>query len=166
MLLEAYGQVAGRVEADLWLAGHRPDAPRVRELARRHGVAERVHMLGSVNGDRRFDLLAEAQLVLVPSQYETFVMVAAEALLVGSPVLAFDIPCLAELVTPSVGRLVPAGDVVAYADALAALAGDPNTCYELGAAGSASVAHLEWDRIPAEQLAVYLAAVDAAKVPA
>lgn len=162
LLLEAYGRVADRVNADLWLAGDGPDTPRVRELARRHGVADRVHLLGSIHGSRRFDLLAEARLVLIPSRYETFGMVAAEALSVGSPVLAFDIPCLAELVTPAVGRVVPAGDVAAYADALAALAGDPDTCRELGAAGPASVAHLDWDRIATEQLAVYLAAVEAA----
>lgn len=58
--------------------------------------------------------------------------------------------------------LVPEGDVAAYADALAALAGDPTTCRELGEAGAASVAHLDWDRIAAAQLAVYRAAAGAA----
>ena len=162
LLLHAYSRVADRVEADLWLAGDGPDADRVRDLARHRGVADRVHLLGSITGARRFDLLAEARLVVVPSRYETFGMVAAEALSVGSPVLAFDIPCLAELVTPAVGRVVPEGDVAAYADALAALAGDPTTCRELGEAGAASVAHLDWDRIAAAQLAVYRAAAGAA----
>ncbi|MBD0671955.1 hypothetical protein BU198_14890 [Streptomyces sp. CBMA156] len=39
----------------------------------------------------------------MPRRYETFGMVAAEALATATPVLAFDIPCLRELVTDRVG---------------------------------------------------------------
>ena len=83
LLLAAYAAVADRVSSDLWLAGDGPDATRVRELAAHHGVSGRVHLIGAVPGPRRLDLLAQARLVLVPSRYETFGMVAAEALVGG-----------------------------------------------------------------------------------
>ncbi|GAB2935402.1 glycosyltransferase family 4 protein [Rhodococcus aerolatus] len=161
LLLEAYAAVADRVSADLWLAGDGPDVARVRALAAQHGVAERVHLLGAVAGSRRFDLLAQARLLVVPSRYETFGMVAAEALSVGTPVLAFDIPCLAELVGADVGRTVAPFEVAALGAELAALAADPALCRRLGDAGPASVAHLDWDLLAARQLAVYRAAVAA-----
>ncbi|TVL88660.1 glycosyltransferase [Streptomyces sp. SAJ15] len=42
--------------------------------------------------------------------------------------LAFDIPCLRDLVTDDVGVRVPSGDVDAYAEALVTRAGDPARC--------------------------------------
>lgn len=158
-LVAAYALVAPRTAADLHLAGDGPDRERLEAQAAAAGVADRVHFLGRVDGAARFDLLAQARLVVMPSRYETFGMVAAEALAVGTPVLATAVPCLGELVPPQVGVRVPPDDVPALAEALLALLEDPDRCRALGAAGPASVAHLDWDRIAAEQLAVYRSVV-------
>ncbi|MBC3839707.1 glycosyltransferase [Streptacidiphilus sp. 4-A2] len=128
LLLHAYAQASPALTADLYIAGDGPDGPALRALADRLGIGPRVHWLGRANGDDRFDLLAAARLVCMPSRYETFGMVAAEALAVGTPVLAFDIPCLRALVGPQVGVRVPAGDVPALAAALAELGDDPARC--------------------------------------
>lgn len=155
LLVAAFASVAGQLEADLWIAGDGPDTEAVRALATTSGVGDRVHLIGPVEGSSRFDLLAQARLVVMPSRYETFGMVAAESLSVGTPVLAFDIPCLRDLLPPTVGRMVPAFDIDEYAAALVELVGDPLLCRSLGAEGPGSVAHLDWDRIAQAQLAVY-----------
>ena len=82
-------------------------------------------------------------------------MVAAEALAVETPVVAFDIPCLRELVGSDVGAIVPEGDVDALAKAVRELSVDPSQRAVLGAAGKAKVAHLTWDHIAEAQGSVY-----------
>jgi glycosyltransferase involved in cell wall biosynthesis/O-antigen/teichoic acid export membrane protein len=155
LLLDAFAAAAPYTTADLHVAGDGPDAAALIDRARRLGIDERVHWLGRVDGAARFELLSRAQLVCMPSRYETFGMVAAEALAVATPVLAFDIPCLRALVHADVGVSVPAYDVSALADALISLANDPARCRRLGAAAPATVRDLDWDAIAAAQLDVY-----------
>jgi glycosyltransferase involved in cell wall biosynthesis/O-antigen/teichoic acid export membrane protein len=154
-LLAAYALIAPVVDADLYVCGDGPDEDALRTLADAAGLAGRVHWLGRVRAGDRFRLLAAARLVCMPSRYESFGMVAAEALAVGTPVLSFDIPCLRALVTDRVGMRVPIGDIDGYAAAMARLVADPERCAELGAAGPAAVRHLDWDKVAARQLQVY-----------
>ncbi|MCC3778440.1 glycosyltransferase [Streptomyces sp. UNOB3_S3] len=165
LLLRAYALAAPHTTADLHIAGDGPHAAEARALAADLGIADRVHWLGRVDGPARFDLLASARLACVPSRQETFGMVAAEALATGTPVLAFDIPRLRDLVTDDVGVRVPPGDLHAYADALTALTRDPARCAALGAKGPPTVAHLDWDRIATAQLAAYHRAAPGIRLP-
>ncbi|GAA3945322.1 glycosyltransferase [Actinoplanes auranticolor] len=160
LLLDAYAAAAPSIRADLHLAGDGPDAEVLLARVRALGIEDRVHWLGRVDGAQRFDLLARAQFVCMPSRYETFGMVAAEALAVGTPVVAFDIPCLRALVHEGVGVPVPAEDVPALTSALITMANDPARCRRLGAAGPASVRHLDWDLVAAAQLAIYRAVAE------
>ncbi|MGW0315958.1 glycosyltransferase [Streptomyces flavidovirens] len=155
LLLHAYAKACPRICADLWIAGDGPHAHTVHTLATRLGINHRIRWLGHIHGAARFQLLASARLLCMPSRYETFGMAAAEALATATPVLAFDIPNLRDLVTDTVGVRVPAGDVHAYSHALTALAGDPDRCRRLGAAGPAAVAHLNWETTAERQLALY-----------
>ncbi|WP_337059684.1 glycosyltransferase [Kineococcus sp. G2] len=159
LLLDAYAAVAPVIGADLLLAGDGPDEQRLRARVAELGLGRRVRFLGRVAHEDRFALLSSAQVVVMPSRYETFGMVAAEAAAVGTPVLAFDIPCLRQVVTPANGVLVPAFDGERYAQEIARLSEDPGLCALLGAAGPATVEHLRWDRLARAQLAVYESAV-------
>jgi polysaccharide pyruvyl transferase WcaK-like protein len=95
----------------------------------------------------------------MPSRYETFGMVAAEAMACGTPVLAFDIPCLREVLPPECGVLVPAFDVGAFATALAELAGDAARCAAMGEAGRDAARRFDWEPLARRQEEVYLDAV-------
>jgi glycosyltransferase involved in cell wall biosynthesis/O-antigen/teichoic acid export membrane protein len=151
LLLEGYARIAADVDQDLILGGDGPDRKALEELARRLGIGERVRFAGRVPAGERFTWLASADLVVMPSRYETFGMVAAEALAVQTPVVAFDIPCLRALVDDGVGYTVPAFDVGMLADALRSLALDEDGRRRLGAAGPARVAGLNWDALAALQ---------------
>lgn len=155
LLLDAYARVARHTASDLVIAGDGPDEAALRARAESLGIAHRLHWLGRVDGTARFDVLASARLVCMPSRYETFGMVAAESLAVGTPVVAFDIPCLRALVQPHVGMPVRAFDIEEFAGAILALAEDPYRAARLGTAGPESVRHLDWDAVAAAQLEVY-----------
>ena len=106
---------------------------------------------GHVRPADRFDLLASAELVAMPSRYETYGLVAAEALAVGTPVVAFDIPCLRTIMAGAGGVLVPAFDTGAYAAAKTKTSRTAICEIRLGQAGQETVRHLRWDDVAEKQ---------------
>jgi D-inositol-3-phosphate glycosyltransferase len=86
------------------------------------GLERRVHFL-SAQPQRRLRLFyAAADATVVPSYYESFGMVALEAMACGSPVVASRVGGLTTTVQDGVtGRLVPEGDAPALAAAISRL---------------------------------------------
>lgn len=75
-------------------------------------------------------------MVVIPSERESFGRVAAEAMINGVPVIATDLPAMREVVGDEVaGLLVRSGDVKGFAEAIRRLATDPQLRRELGEAG-------------------------------
>lgn len=156
MLMHAYAQaVAAGIEQDLLIAGTGPDESTLRRLVNQRGLQDRVRFVGLVPLAERFAWLAKAQFVVMPSRYETFGMVAAESLAVGTPVVAFDIDCLRSLVTNATGRRVPAFDVAALGRAIIELANTPRLREDLSQGARASVRHLTWDTAATDQARIY-----------
>jgi glycosyltransferase involved in cell wall biosynthesis len=151
MLLQAFASIADATSSELVIAGSGPDEAKIRELARRLGVEQRVVFAGHVRPAERFELLASAEIVAMPSRYETYGLVAAEALAVGTPVVAFDIPCLRSIVSVAGGVLVPPFDTGAYAAALADTMNDDSLRVRLGRTGQENVSHLRWDDVAERQ---------------
>ncbi len=54
-------------------------------LARRHDVPDAVRWVGIVSGRQKYQLLAEADVLLLPSEQENFGNVVVEAMVVGTP---------------------------------------------------------------------------------
>jgi glycogen(starch) synthase len=145
LLVESFASIADRTDRLLVIAGSGPDERRIRELVDTREIGDRVKFAGHIPPEDRFDLLASAEVVAMPSRYETFGMVAAESLAVETAVVAFDIPCLRSVVSTAGGILVPAFDTAAFGDALLKIIGDEALKLELGRSGKESVRHLRWD---------------------
>ena len=159
LLLPALGAVRDRLPGRIVLAGDGPDRRAVEKLVERAGLTDRVVFAGRVDGEEKLRLLAGARLVVMPSRYETFGMVAAEALACGTPVVAFEIPSLREVVAQGTGVLVPAFDVPALGQAVADLAADPARIEQFGARGRDHARQYDWDDVAQRQEAVYRQAV-------
>ena len=130
------------------IAGDGPDEARLQAQASSQGVD--LLLLG-----RRTDipdLLAAADLVVLPSRWEARSLVAQEALRAGRPLVASDVGGLPDLLAPDAGVLVPVGDVAALGAAITALLEDPAERSALAGRGlarsagwpdeAATVAHL------------------------
>jgi glycosyltransferase involved in cell wall biosynthesis len=106
----------------------------LRVLASDMGVAERVHVLGP-----RKDvpaLMHAVDVFVMPSIWEGFGLVLLEAMAAGRPIVASRVATIPEVVADGeTGLLVPAGDPLALADALAQLAEDPDRAARMGEAG-------------------------------
>jgi len=116
-VIRVFARVHDRMEARLLLVGDGPTAPAAMRLAAELGVADRVTMLGVV--EQIEPVLQQANLLLLPSETESFGLVALEAMASGVPVVATQVGGLPEVVSHGeTGYLAPVGDV----DAMAAYA--------------------------------------------
>ncbi|MGE0713336.1 MAG: glycosyltransferase [Planctomycetota bacterium] len=134
-----------------------------REQALRERLGPRGRLLGYVRGEALVRLFRAADVVVVPSVYEPFGLVALEAMLCGAPVVVAGTGGLAEIVRHGQdGVVVPAGDGAALADALLALAADPALREALGAAGRRrAVDTFRWEVIAAKTRQAYEAVLGA-----
>lgn len=100
--------------------------------SRGHGSA----MTGSVSRSEVYDHLAKADVFVFPSFVEGQPFSVIEALAAGVPIVASDIPTIADMVSDGIeGRLVPTGDARALALALRELLTDVPARKRMGANG-------------------------------
>ncbi|BCW60004.1 glycosyltransferase family 4 protein [Paenarthrobacter nicotinovorans] len=164
LLLEAWAHACGRVDGNLLIAGAGPDEDRLRKAIRDAGLSGRVQMLGWLSGDRKFQALSEARLLVVPSRHETFGLVAIDALAAGTPVIAFDIPCLREIILPGTGWVVEAFDAQALGDEIARRYPQADLA-DVAAQGRTFAAGYNWDALADMQAHAYKTAVKELKKP-
>jgi glycosyltransferase involved in cell wall biosynthesis len=134
-----------------------PDVGRLRALAARLGVADRVDFIGQVPHDRLPELLRWADVVVVPPWYEPFGIVPLEVMACGRPLVGTAVGGLLDTVVPGEsGVLVPPRDPEALRRAVAGLLADPVGRRELGvkARHRAETAY-GWGRVAADVAAAY-----------
>lgn len=123
LVIEALTELPGETVA--LLVGQGPAEARLRALARRIGVADRVHFLGSLDHDLLPLVLSAADAMVLPSASEGLANAWVEALACGTPIVVSDVGGAREIVTASeAGRIVPR-DAGAIAAAVRDLLADP-----------------------------------------
>lgn len=135
VLLRAFARARAAVpEARLRIVGSGPEEAEAKRLAEGLGLLDRVEFNGQKTRGEVEALLAPAWVQAVPSTWEEpFGFVAVEAAMRGTAVVASATGGLVEIVEDGkTGRLVPAGDVAALADALVALLLDRSLAESLG----------------------------------
>jgi glycosyltransferase involved in cell wall biosynthesis len=126
------------------------------------GVEQSVTFEDSwLEGEQLRFRLAGAAIVVMPSRWESFGLVAAEASALGRPVVAADLPSLRTIVLDGVtGRLVSPDEPSSWANALTRLLREPHVAERMGQAG---VEHIRQrfspERIAAQMLTVYETAI-------
>jgi N-acetyl-alpha-D-glucosaminyl L-malate synthase BshA len=122
-VVEVFARVSQSIPARLMLIGDGPDRSAAEHLALRHNVQDRIHFLGKQ--DDVHELLPLADLMLMPSQMESFGLAALEAMACGVPAIATRVGGVPELIDDGVnGLLFPIGDVDAMAEAAVFLLND------------------------------------------
>ncbi len=120
----------------LVIAGEGQRLQELQQLAEEVGLEEKVTFLGYVSHTALAAVYRAAELVVVPSLYEPFGMVALEAMAAGRPVVATEIGGLSEIVVlERTGLLVAAGDERALAAGMDRVLREPGLSAALGAAG-------------------------------
>ena len=157
-LLDAWPRVSQQNHAvQLFIVGR---GPLEQEVTARTQVMERAYFLG-YQADVA-PILKALDIVVVPSHWEGFGLIAAEAMAAGTPVIATKASSLPEIVRDGIdGLLIPPRDPRALASAILRLLGDPALAVRLARAGRKRVAReftidqmiVRYELVMAQQLA-------------
>jgi glycosyltransferase involved in cell wall biosynthesis len=129
-------QLIGAPSSDEYLA-------EVHELIRELGVQSVVHVLGAVYGADKDRSIADAAVLVFPSTYpyEAQPLSIIESFSLGTPVVAYDIGGLRDLITDGVnGRLLPPGDLDGMTAEVSRILSDPVLIEQLSAGARRSYA--------------------------
>jgi len=125
-LIRAFALLRSRIRARLVILGEGPLRGELESLAQQLGVDEDVRFIGFVLNP--FVYMKRAAVFVLPSLHEGFPNVLAEAMAVGTPVVATNCPSGPDEILEGGkwGHLVPIRDTRALADAIAETLLNPN----------------------------------------
>lgn len=101
----------GSKDVRLVICGQGPEREALESLSKQLGLEGQVVFRGEVSREECADLLINSHAFVLPSRYETFGVVYAEAMACGLPIITTETSACRSLVTPETGYSVPIGDV-------------------------------------------------------
>ena len=123
-------------DAALVLVGDGDDRPKLEQLARDSGVADRIHFLFGLSQEELFACYAHCEVFALPSRAEGFGLVFLEAMANSKPVIGGAHGGTPDVIEDGVsGLLVRHGDLAMLSNALVSLLADPARAAEMGARG-------------------------------
>ncbi|HEX5872357.1 MAG TPA: N-acetyl-alpha-D-glucosaminyl L-malate synthase BshA, partial [Longimicrobium sp.] len=135
-VVRIFARIHKQIPSKLMFVGDGPERPTATAEAEALGITDRVIFLGKQ--DSVAELLACADLLLLPSASESFGLVALEAMASGVPVVASNAGGLPEVVEDGVaGYLGEIGDVEAMAEAAVSILSDDRTWVRMSNAARA-----------------------------
>jgi glycosyltransferase involved in cell wall biosynthesis len=142
--------------------GRRQGIPYTEWITRNGWDTTGCRFLGHVPRDQVKDVLSAARVLALPSRFESFGLVAAEAMSAARPVVVTGATGISELLGKTGGgTVVPPGDPAAFAGALLPFLRSPEQAASVGETGRATVR--EWlapERIAEQREAIYARAIN------
>lgn len=143
-------------DPDAAAAVRNEEMERIKALRLELGLEGMVTFLGKQDQDTLPDYYAAADAVVMPSHYESFGMVALEAMACGTPVIASEVGGLAFLIKDGeTGFHVPDRDPGALADRICAIITDPLLRARLGGRAAEYAHEYSWERVAGRVVALY-----------
>ena len=160
LLVQALPMIEARPDATLWIVGgdERDEAERsrLRQLAEDGGVGGRVRFVNAVGREQLPDLYRAASVCAVPSAYESFGLVAVEAMASGTPAVATRVGGLASTIAQGrTGMLVSQRRPEQFASAIGRLLSDEPLRVRMGGAAANAMSVYSWQCVAASILDVY-----------
>lgn len=112
-LIESARNIAAQhPQVQFWICGEGEHSQEARAKVDEYGIAHAFDFKGWVKGERKMDMLRNADIYVLPSYFEGFPNSLMEAMASQLPVISTTVGAIPELVhTPSNGLLYEAGDV-------------------------------------------------------
>ena len=144
------------IGGDPWSDDPDDEMARLQSLRQELDIHDLVTFLGSKDQKVLPFYYAAAEMVVMPSHYESFGLVALEAMATGTPVIASEVGGLAFLVKDGeTGFHVPSRDPEALAERIFALLNDPGCQREMGRQAHLSAQKYAWHNIAGRIIELY-----------
>lgn len=152
MLIRAF-EIFSKTNQDyiLRIVGDGPERNNLQELAEKLNLQEKIQFSGMSNNV--IDEYMKADFFALSSLVEGFPMVLLEAMECGLPIVAFDLPCVHEILNDQCGYIVEYMNIEALADAMLKLASIQdkknirNACHEQANKFKVKNIIKEWEKI-------------------
>jgi D-inositol-3-phosphate glycosyltransferase len=160
ILINAAAMLESDVDCSVMVVGGddtaRTQVARLRELAREKGIEGRVSFVGAVDHERLPLYYNAADVCVVPSHYESFGLVAVEAMASGLPVVASRVGGLTGTVRDGeTGYLIPWLCPEPFAERIELLLDNDSLRRNLGEAAREEVARFRWENVTGAVLGLY-----------
>lgn len=130
-VIEIFDEVRHHLPAKLLMVGDGPERYNAECLSRNKGLSEKVVFLGKQ--DSVAEILSVADLLLLPSENESFGLVALEAMACEAPVVASKVGGLPEVIREGIdGYLIAPKDIKAMASRTVEILSDPEKHRKMG----------------------------------
>lgn len=144
------------IGGDPWAESPDAEMARLQAMREQLDIGDLVTFLGAKDQDMLPDYYAAAEMVVMPSHYESFGMVALEAMAMGKPVIASEVGGLAFLVKDGEnGFHVPSRDPEALAERIYALLTDKGCREVLGRQARLHAQQYAWAKVAARMIRIY-----------
>lgn len=129
---------------------------RLQDLRNEYGVGDVVAFLGKRSQDTLVYYYSAADVLVMPSHYESFGMVALEAMACGTPVVATEVGGLAYLIKDGqTGFLFPGEDADALCHRLTALITNPIIQARMATQAVSHAQQYRWQEVASQLITVY-----------
>ncbi|MBI5568828.1 MAG: glycosyltransferase [Desulfomonile tiedjei] len=156
VLLLALAKLIDRNEWEAHVAGDGPLAAQLEELARSQRLTSRVTFHGWLKQEQLLDVLARADIFVLPSSAEGLPLAALQAMAAGLLVVGSDVTGIRDLIDHGkTGYLFPNRDVAALAGLLGDLLSDRATLRTMQERAASEADRYRWSRIADGYLIAY-----------
>lgn len=158
ILIEAFAcQARSDTTIHLVIGGDGPEREALHRQAAETGVANRIHFLGLVHGQEKLWLLQNALCLVVPTKsWEGLPIVVLEGLASGQAIVGSRVGGIVDLVKDGEnGILIEPGNAQNLADALDAIAKNPESRQRMAEASREKATGYDWPQITARYLALF-----------
>ncbi|MBZ9729069.1 glycosyltransferase [Salegentibacter sp. JZCK2] len=125
-LLDIFKKIkAGRQNVNLHLVGDGTLRPEIENLVQKENLQDQVNFYGFVNNP--LDFIAAADVLVLPSIIEGLPGVILEAMYCKTPVVAYGVGGIKEIVSSETGHLIPENEENTFAQAVLDILEQPNT---------------------------------------
>ncbi|TLP97054.1 glycosyltransferase family 4 protein [Nesterenkonia salmonea] len=150
-LIRAFAAIADHPTAagvHLVIGGEGPEADQLAKLAAETGINDRIHLVGRLDRPQVGTVMANAEILVVPSLVEAFGITILEGWRAGVPVVVTRHGGPPEFVEDGVsGILIDPEDVVTMGEHISGLLADQQRRGVIGAAGAEAVKDFTWENV-------------------
>jgi len=119
-----------------------------------HGLQQSVCMLGFLSDNEAYRVLKSSKVFVFPSYEEGWGIAICEAMALGLPVVAYDLPAY-EVFRDAITR-ISVGDIRAFSEAVLKLLSHESSRIKLAKKATEVASRFEWDKITEENWSALL----------